>query len=71
MLIISKKRMLLILTVFMLSIATYTVNIKKEDTLTTSSLPVTNKVIILDARASESQMREHLVAVERRKRLLI
>lgn len=43
MLIISKKRMLLILTVFMLSIATYTVNIKKEDTLTTSSLPVTNK----------------------------
>ena len=71
MLIISKKRILLILTVFMLSIATYTVTIKKEDTITISSLPVTNKVIILDARASESQMRGHLVAVERRKRLLI
>lgn len=49
MVIINKKRIFLILAVFMLSIATYTVTIKKEDTITTSSLPVTNKVIILDA----------------------
>lgn len=49
MIMINKKRMTLIIMVLFVSIASYTVTVKKNDVVTTSSLPVTNKVIVLDA----------------------
>lgn len=51
MIIISKKRISFILMIMMLSIFSYTITInpKSKNTVSTSSLPVTNKVIILDA----------------------
>lgn len=49
MIMINKKRITLIIMVLFVSIASYTVTVKKNDLVTTSSLPVTNKVIVLDA----------------------
>ncbi len=49
MIIINKRRISLIIVVLFVSIASYTVTIKKNNVVTTSSLPVTNKVIVLDA----------------------
>lgn len=71
MLVISKKRLEIILGAVMLSIftvfiANQNVNIKK-DTVETVALPVTNKVIVIDARTSESQMRVLRVVMEQQK----
>lgn len=71
MLIISKKRIFLMITIVFVSIATFSIKVNQENTIVTSSLPVTNKVIILDARASENQMRELLVILGLLKRALI
>lgn len=49
MLIINKKRIFLMLIAVLISVGTYNVTIKKENALAISSLPATNKVIILDA----------------------
>lgn len=49
MVIINKKRILLIIMLILISTFTYSINTKKENTISTSSLPVSNKVIILDA----------------------
>lgn len=57
MIMINKKRISLIMIMLFVSIATYTVTVKKNDVVTTSSLPVTNKVIVLDARAWTARFR--------------
>lgn len=49
MVIINKKRILFIIMLILISTFTYSINTKKENTISTSSLPVSNKVIILDA----------------------
>lgn len=49
MIIINKKRILFIIMLILISTFTYSINTKKENTISTSSLPVSNKVIILDA----------------------
>ena len=49
MLIISKKRILFIVTMIMLSISSYGIIGNKENTVTTVTLPVTNKMVVLDA----------------------
>lgn len=49
MIIINKKRILFIIMFILISTFTYSINIKKENTISTSSLPVSNKVVILDA----------------------
>lgn len=50
MIIINKKRISFILIILVLSIFSYTItiNTKTKNTISTSSLPVTNKVIVLD-----------------------
>lgn len=49
MIIIKKQRMFVMLIAICISIVTYTITAKNSEVITTSSLPVTNKVIILDA----------------------
>ena len=51
MFIINKKRISIIFTMLAISVLSYGIvyNKDKRDTITTSSLPVTNKVIVLDA----------------------
>lgn len=49
MIMIRKKRIFLMIIAVFISIATYHVTIKKTNVVTTSSLPVSNKIIILDA----------------------
>ena len=49
MIIINKKRILFIIMFILISTFTYSINKKKENTISTSSLPVSNKVVILDA----------------------
>ncbi len=51
MIIINKKRISIIFTMLAISVLSYGIvyNKDKRDTITTSSLPVTNKVIVLDA----------------------
>jgi hypothetical protein len=75
MLILSGKRLKYItLGVFvMLLIGTITVTLKSDDTeyINTVSLPVSGKVVVVDARASEYQMRERKVVMELQKRKLI
>ena len=49
MIIINKKRILFIIMFILISTFTYSINTKKKNTISTSSLPVSNKVVILDA----------------------
>lgn len=49
MLIINKRRISFILVIIIISICSYTIRKEPQNTISTSSLPVTNKVIILDA----------------------
>ena len=51
MIIINKKRISIIFIMLAISVLSYGIayNKDKRDTITTSSLPVTNKVIVLDA----------------------
>lgn len=51
MIIINKKRISIIFTMLAISVLSYGIvyNKDKRNTITTSSLPVTNKVIVLDA----------------------
>ena len=51
MIIINKKRISIIFTMLAISVLSYGIvyNKDKRTTITTSSLPVTNKVIVLDA----------------------
>ena len=49
MIIINKKRILFIIMLILISTFTYSINTKKEKIISTSSLPVSNKVVILDA----------------------
>lgn len=72
MFVISKKRLEIILGAIMLSIFTvFIVNQNvgiKKDTVETVALPVTNKVIVIDARSSVSQMKGRKAVMEQLKR---
>jgi hypothetical protein len=66
MIILSKKRiinLLTILTVCLTICLVQTANVNDE-TVETVTLPVTNKVIVIDARTSECQMRGQKVVME-------
>lgn len=58
MIILSKKRLILITTMICVSLTVFLVNssLPKTETIETVNLPVSNKVIILDARTSVFQM---------------
>jgi N-acetylmuramoyl-L-alanine amidase len=49
MLVINKKRIFFILTIIMISVISFSVNKKQENTIQTVSLPVTGRTIVLDA----------------------
>lgn len=59
MIILRKKRLIFILSCFVFSIFAYCLSqnnsIKNEKTIDTMSLPVSNKVIVIDARAWNSR----------------
>ena len=59
MIIINKKRISIIFIMLAISVLSYGIvyNKDKRDTITTSSLPVTNKVIVLDAGHSKPDER--------------
>ena len=45
----------------------FSTELNRSETIQTVSLPVSNKVVVLDARTSEYQMKEHKVAMEQQK----
>lgn len=49
MLIINKKRMSFILIILMISVISFAINSKNENTISTVSLPASGKTIVLDA----------------------
>ena len=79
MIVLSGKKILFIIGIMIMFVFTYTItayNVKKSktldmETIQTVALPVDNKVIIIDARASEFQMRELKVVMEQQKRRVI
>lgn len=59
MIIIGKKRIIILSLLAVILIFTCSIITNKvENTVETVALPVTNKVIVLDARTSEFQMKE-------------
>ena len=57
MIVLNRKRLIAILSMVCISIFAFTFQIAKEEkTVETVSLPVSNKVIVIDARTSEFQM---------------
>lgn len=68
MVIISKKRLLIVLSAILISTGVFSISsVKEGDTVQTVSLPVSQKVIVIDARASEFQMKELKVVMEQQK----
>lgn len=64
MIVLHKKRITIIAGILLVAVCAFTFQTANlEKTVPTVSLPVSNKVIVLDARASESQMRGHKVAI--------
>lgn len=56
MIIVNKKRIVAILSMIFVSLLVFTFNVaKKEETVSTVALPVSNKVIVLDARSRNSR----------------
>lgn len=49
MFVLSKKRLILITSCIFISIFTYMLSIQKNEAIQTVSLPVSNKVVVLDA----------------------
>ena len=73
MIVLSKKRMVFIISTVMVSILSVGLAYKMPtaNTKETVALPVSNKVVILDARAPEHQMREQKVKMVLQKTKLI
>ncbi|MCI9017116.1 MAG: hypothetical protein HFJ53_08170 [Clostridia bacterium] len=69
MIVLNKKRVILVLSCVFVAIFTYmfSTELNRSETIQTVSLPVSNKVVVLDARTSEYQMKEHKVAMEQQK----
>ena len=64
MIILDKKRLGIIAGILLVAVFVFTFQTAKiGNTMQTVSLPVSSKVIVLDARASESQMKEHKVLI--------
>lgn len=75
MIVLNKKRVLLSLVIVFLAIFSFVIGNEIIDssnvTTETVALPVSNKVIVIDARTSEYQMKVHrAVAVQQRLRLI-
>ena len=69
MVILSKKRLGIILSAIFVSLFAFSFKVAKHsNTVETVSLPVSNKVIVLDARTSASQMRVQNLVMELLKR---
>jgi len=80
MIILSKKKILYTIGIISMFIFTYMITaynvsnsnkINNLETVQTVALPVDKKVIIIDARASELQMKERKVAREQQKQKVI
>ena len=79
MIVLSGKKILFTIGIIIMFVFTYTItayNVKKSKTLDmetvqTVALPVDNKVIIIDARSSEFQMRVLKVVLAQQKRKVI
>lgn len=70
MIVIRKRRIIFVLSCFVFSIFAFYLfqaNNKYELTKETVSLPISNKVIVIDARSSERLMKEHKVQKELQK----
>lgn len=51
MIIINKKRLLIVISAILVSVGVFSINtMREEDTVETVSLPVSQKVIVIDAR---------------------
>ena len=55
MIILNRKRIIAILSMVCMSIFAFSFQIAKEETVATVALPVTNKVIVIDARTWSSR----------------
>lgn len=64
MIVLHKKRIAVIAGVLLMAVCAFTFQTANlEKTVPTVSLPVSNKVIVLDARTSANQMKEHKVVI--------
>lgn len=64
MIVLHKKRIAVIAGVLLMALCAFTFQTANlEKTVPTVSLPVSNKVIVLDARTSANQMKEHKVVI--------
>ncbi len=71
MIILNKKRLLTIASMLLIAVFAFTFQkAQVNNTVQTMTLPVSGKVIVIDARTSENQMRELNLAVARQKRKL-
>ena len=72
MIILDKKRLALISSMLLVAVFAFTFQrASLNNTVQTVTLPVSNKVIVLDARTSENQMKVRKVVVEQQKQKLI
>ena len=67
MILLRKKRITFIVFSVFLSILVFTLIKDKKEIVPTVSLPVSGKTIVIDARTSENQMKEHKVVLEQQK----
>ncbi len=71
MIILNKKRLLTIASMILIAVFAFTFQkAQVGNTVQTMTLPVSGKIIVIDARTSENQMRELNLAVARQKRKL-
>lgn len=62
MIVIQKKRILTLVSIICITLFVASIKVdKQEETIATVAIPVTNKVIVVDARASVNQMKERKV----------
>lgn len=61
MIVIQKKRILTLVSIVLITLFIANIKVNKEDIIATVAIPVTNKVIVVDARASVNQMKERKV----------
>lgn len=69
MIVFSRKRIMLILSIIFISTFCFTLNEtnRVEETVQTVALPISNKVIVIDARTSVSLMKVQKVQMEQQK----
>jgi len=72
MFVLSRKRIVLVLSMVFMSLLCFMINnTNTNEVAQTVALPVSNKVIVIDARSPENPMKEQKVQMELQKHKLI